>query len=406
MSNSTTNIKEIRKLVIKGFAWQYIPISISMLSESVVENVSSLKIAISIYNIFAFFSYIYGYSVLANATNKYAQYKGYKNYLYLYSILNHLGLPILFLLKSRNSNNKVAKEPLKEFNFLYIFTGWLAVSFLSTSFLALIALWIRGSEGLLEYIRSDRDFSTISSIFTTILYSWYLILEFKRSNLNYKHIFGSFKKIDFKLPLGLAITKYIFVRGINPPILYSLSFIFPQYVEYLTNKEYATTVIGWLCFAISALLLAPIIEELIFRGLILQKVAVKNSINIGLLISAIIFTLMHFRFDVVSLFVAGVLYGILYLKTKQLAAPILCHFFYNLIVVVRRIYNYFFSSVNPDAKITVIEYQQQFLEDWKWCVLFFALSAPYLCYFIYKNYPRNYSIEKLPYYANQRQSNN
>ena len=326
--------------------------------------------------------------------------------IYIYSILNIFGLSILCLLKSRNVNNTSLEEPLKEFSLLSIVAGYGAISILLTPFFISIALWIRGADGLGEYLKNNGDFSNISNVVASILFSWYLIRNFKRYNLNHKLIFGSLKKIDFKLPLGLAIIDYVFVWGINPPILYSLSFIFPQYVENFLNQKYATTIVGWAFFAISALLFAPVIEELIFRGIVLQKITVVKNINRALFISAISFALIHFRFDIFSLFIHAIIFAILYLKTKQLAYPILCHFFYNLIAVVRSIYNYFFSNINPDVKITVVEYQQQFLEDWKWCVLFLALSVPYLCYFIYKNYPRNYDIEKLPYYANQQQSSN
>ena len=405
MSNSTTNIKEIEKLVVLGLIWGYLPTYILALGEPFVKDIPGFEAIAILLRIFIFFFFLYSYAILANAANKYAQYKGYKNYFYIYSILNIFGLSILCLLKNKNSNNNISEEPLKEFSLLSILAGYGAISILLTPLFILTALWIRGADGLGEYIQNNEDFLVISNVVILILYIWYLIREFKRYNLDYKLIFGSLKKIDFKLPLGLAITDYVFVCGINPPILYGLSFIFPQYVEYLINKEYASTFIGWLCFAISALLFAPVIEELIFRGLILQKVAVVQNINKALLISAFGFAIVHFRFDLVSLFVGAIVLAILYLKTKQLAYPILCHFFYNLIAVARNIYTQYFSNNDPNLKLTVVEYRQQFIDDWKWCVLFFALSTPYLCYFIYKNYPRNYSIQKLPYYANQQNNN-
>ena len=90
----------------------------------------------------------------------------------------------------------------------------------------------------------------------------------------------------------------------------------------------------------------------------------------------------------------------LYLKTKQLAVPMLAHCFYNSIVIIRRIY-YHYLSVDSAATITVSQYQQQFLDNWQWKALYIALSLPYLLYFIHKHFPRNFDLEKLPYYANQ-----
>jgi membrane protease YdiL (CAAX protease family) len=129
----------------------------------------------------------------------------------------------------------------------------------------------------------------------------------------------------------------------------------------------------------------------------------QTNVIKGLMISAIAFALMHFRYDVITLFVTGVIYALLYLKTKQLAVPILCHFSYNLIVGVTNIYDQYFSGVDPSGRTTVAEYQQQFLDKWELNILFIALSAPYLIYFIYKNFPHNYDIQRLPYFANQRE---
>lgn len=125
----------------------------------------------------------------------------------------------------------------------------------------------------------------------------------RRANINYKLIFGSFKRIDFKLPIGLTIAEYLFAWGMNSIILYGLSFIVPKYVEYEINQKYVTSPVGWIGFAIGALLFAPLMEELLFRGIIFQKLAIQKNIIKGLLISAIAFAIIHFRYDVIPLFV-------------------------------------------------------------------------------------------------------
>lgn len=52
--------------------------------------------------------------------------------------------------------------------------------------------------------------------------------------------------------------------------------------------------------------------------------------------------------------------------------------------------------------MTVAEYRHQFLDNIELKILYIAFTAPYLSYFIFKNFPRNYGIEDLPYFANQR----
>jgi len=221
----------------------------------------------------------------------------------------------------------------------------------------------------------------------------------KSANLDRKTIFGSFKKVDTKLPIGLAIIEYIFAWGINPITLYGLSLLFPEYLDSLINQEYATAPISWVFVAISSLVYAPIMEEFFFRGIVFQKIAIKQNLLKGILISAIAFALIHFRFDLIPLFVFGVVCVTLYFKTKQLAVPIVYHFTYNLIVLSRRLYFQIFPD--PDTIHTVVEYQQHAREHMGIYALFLAISVPYLSYFIYKNFPRDRDIDKLPYFVNQ-----
>lgn len=144
------------------------------------------------------------------------------------------------------------------------------------------------------------------------------------------------------------------------------------------------------------------LEEFLFRGLIFQKIAIQKNLIKGLLISALAFASLHLRYDLITLFIAGIIYAVLYLKTKKLIYPILCHFFYNLIVVTRNIYEQFYSGVDPQLHFTVAQYQEKFLGNWKISILFVALSTPYLCYFIYKNLYPNLNNQELPYFNNQK----
>ncbi|MGL5942550.1 MAG: lysostaphin resistance A-like protein [Waterburya sp.] len=402
MSDSQISIKEIRKKFIQVIILEFSPILIFSWLEKWLE---SLPEAISFLNVlFAFMVLLYGYGLCCELADDYAQYKGYKNHFYIYSILNIFGLSILFLLKNRNLSNdlEIDRKPLLNFSISSIFISLFAISIAFTPLVILVAICLAGVKGFEEYISKNENFSAIFNTLISIIWAWYIIREFKRANINYKFIFGSFKRIDFKLPIGLTIAEYLFAGGMNSIILYGLSFIVPKYVEYELNQKHATSPVGWIGFAIGALLFAPLIEELLFRGIIFQKLAIQKSIIKGLLISAIAFAIIHFRYDVIPLFITGVIYTILYLKTKQLATSILCHFFYNFIVTVRNIYHQFYSGIEPDLKITVAEYQQQFLDNWKLDILFIALSTPYLCYFIYKNFPRNYDIKQLPYFTNQK----
>ena len=401
MQNSEINIKQVRTLTIQGIAWGYLPLFIIGL---IIPWLETLPEAIEILiTLPTFTTFVYGYIVCAKAADKYAKYKGYKNFFYIYSILNIFGLSFLFLLNNRNKTNHDSsnKTPLENFSISAIFISWFAIPLLFIPFFMLIALWIAGVQGFEEYHQNNENFSEITDIPVLIVISWYFIKEFKRANLNYKHIIGSWRRIDFKLPIKIAIIKFLFAWGANNITLYGLSFIIPEYVEHQINQQYATSVFGWICFAIGALIFAPIMEELIFRAILFQKLVITKNIHKALIISSIAFAVIHFRYDVIPLFIAGVLYTILYLKTNQLIIPIISHFFYNLIVTIANLHDWVSSDTDSAIQTTIAEFQQQVSDRMELYILLLAVSVPYLCYFIYKNYPRHYNVDKLPYFVNQ-----
>ena len=402
MQNSEINIREIRNLTIQGIACQFLPLFILGLLAPQLENLpgsEALKLLIALLVLILFGC---GYGICADAADKYAAYKGYKNPLCIYSILNIFGLFILFLLTNKNIiSEDDGQEPLNKFSIKYIFTSYLVIPFFIIFFLSIFGFILLG-EGFKDYYQNNKNFSTFAEILTAIALTWYFIKEFNQAKINYKHILGSLKRINFKLPIGLAIIEYLFASGLNPIILYGLSSIVPKYVENQINQEYATTLISWILLSITALIYAPIMEELFFRGIIFQKLAIKKGFLNALMISAILFAAIHLRFDIIPLFITGFVSVILYFKTKQLATSIIYHFGYNFVVLIRRLYYQLVSNTDPSIQTTVAEFQQQFSDRFELYILFLAVSTPYLGYFIYKNFPRNYDIEKLPYFANQK----
>ena len=85
-----------------------------------------------------------------------------------------------------------------------------------------------------------------------------------------------------------------------------------------------------LSFIVSATVLAPIHEELLFRGL-LQGAVFDNS-WIGLVLTSSLFSFLHEPYDVPSFFYylfGGLLLGFAYKKSQNLWVSTLVHMFYN-----------------------------------------------------------------------------
>ena len=101
----------------------------------------------------------------------------------------------------------------------------------------------------------------------------------------------------------------------------------------------AAPIIGLLDFCI----LAPILEEILMRGFLLEGLSINYEKIVALLISAALFAMLHFNIaQIVPSFICGVILGLLYFHTGSIFSCILAHMGYNLIaysVIVLPIYN-------------------------------------------------------------------
>lgn len=78
-------------------------------------------------------------------------------------------------------------------------------------------------------------------------------------------------------------------------------------------------------------ILTPIIEEILYRGIILHLFLQRYSVKISLILSSLIFAFIHFKFIGFGyLFLYGLLFGFAYYKTNSLFTSILLHFLINL----------------------------------------------------------------------------
>lgn len=79
-------------------------------------------------------------------------------------------------------------------------------------------------------------------------------------------------------------------------------------------------------------LLAPVVEELLMRGLVLDGLRGSCGVPGALLLSSLLFAILHFNMvQTLSAFVCGLILGTLYLKTGSVFCCILAHCGYNLI---------------------------------------------------------------------------
>lgn len=223
-----------------------------------------------------------------------------------------------------------------------------------------------------------------------ILISWWIIRNFKRVNINYHKFIGDFPfnynwlflfTIIFSviiLSLGLGeLSRYI-ISTIDPNILSNL----PSTSFFYTPHD--TPLAPFLNFMefIIAVIMAPIVEEFLFRGVLLHRFTIKWGIKWGVLTSSIIFGLLHS--DIIGAFIFAIVMCILYIKTASILVPILAHMVNNMLAYGTQI----ISTFSPQSTLAS--------HNLGVAVLLLIISMMVIIYFLYRNWPQRYW--KPPYF--------
>lgn len=169
-------------------------------------------------------------------------------------------------------------------------------------------------------------FSTIGVLISAIILTKFTL---SKRNQKYKNfITNNSERINFKIiviTLITAVSLSIVILNINSLI------ISPDYENPLLKTIFKDNMIG----IIFALLIAPIMEEVIFRGIILGGLKKNYSMLSALLISSLLFSISHFTLvQLVPTFIAGIYFGYIFYKSGSLILSMFAHFSYNLFPII------------------------------------------------------------------------
>ncbi|HFJ9462189.1 CPBP family glutamic-type intramembrane protease [Bacillus cereus] len=203
---------------------------------------------------------------------------------------------------------------------------------------------------------SENTMEVISQI--TVFFVFPLLWLYVKTNKN-NIVFNSFFYKPGHLPWGLivlaTIMGMIFSVGISQIQFYILAHTLPNFLVTMLedgNVINTSNVYMTIFTFISACVLAPIMEEVIFRGFFLQRMAYKWGIKKAVIISSIIFGLGHF--DVIGAFMFGVVMCLLYIKTQNIWTNIAVHALNNLIATSMQ-----FFGGEESGTISITELQAQ-----------------------------------------------
>lgn len=98
------------------------------------------------------------------------------------------------------------------------------------------------------------------------------------------------------------------------------------------------------CFGFAAIVLAPVSEEILFRGILYPAIKLRGYPKIALISTSLVFALIHGSLmTLVPLFFLSLVFVWLYERTGTLAAPIVAHSFFNAV-------NFFVFIYRPEIE--------------------------------------------------------
>ncbi len=131
----------------------------------------------------------------------------------------------------------------------------------------------------------------------------------------------------------VAMTFFYFLLALLLQVVINLLLIYGLGIEQkaVTNSDEIESIINmnkW--FVIVVVVSAPIIEEVIFRGILFRRLALRGFFWPGLLTSSILFAAGHLMLTAfITFMLLGILLAMLYHRTQRFWAPIGLHFLIN-----------------------------------------------------------------------------
>lgn len=148
-------------------------------------------------------------------------------------------------------------------------------------------------------------------------------------------LFANLTPSGVALALGCSALFYLLLdKGLDP--LFEKAFpsseqAYQETVEGLTKAPVASF--------LQICVIAPVIEELLMRGFILSGLRTAYGTAVGLLVSSVLFALLHLNMvQTLSSLICGVVLGLLYIKTGSVFCCIIGHCGYNLLSYFSMIY--------------------------------------------------------------------
>lgn len=223
--------------------------------------------------------------------------------------------------------------------------SYLKLIFIPLFFIFIFGVLLLGSDIFQKCLGYDKELSyLIINICELISFIFVLIIYKKLFVVNYKKIIG-FRTLKLKKAFSFSLISVGFFFFLQSSIVYFLWKI-NILEEYATASDATYTIKEFIIYRFGTVILAPIYEEMCCRIIPLYVMKGKTNVVISIIITSIIFTILHGRglSGNIELLIVASLYAIIFLKTENGVYPILAHMINNLANAIIVIINSFYPS--------------------------------------------------------------
>lgn len=182
-----------------------------------------------------------------------------------------------------------------------------------------------GNDALDMVVTWHSELLSLAAMLITLIFArWQRIRFFSRARISWK----GFLFAAVVMLAAIGISSLVDYLGQN----------FSSYTntqnEILLEDVYSQA--SWLLSFMSIVIIAPFVEEIIFRGFLMQQLF-RNRLWLGWIVSSLLFCAAHVPTDFVSFLlylIPGIALGGILYKTKRLELTIFAHFLNNFIAFI------------------------------------------------------------------------
>ena len=182
--------------------------------------------------------------------------------------------------------------------------------------------------------------------------------------------------------VGLLATALVFSIGSWYVTAYLLSRLVPGTMEWLMTLEtpVADSVVSHALSTIIVIVIAPAVEEVLFRGILIGRWATKWRLRTAVVATALVFGILHV-FNIVGATALGLITALLYLQTGTLIVPIAFHAANNLVPTLAE---FAFGSDEPGTLAVELEEIEAMLLSG---LVMMAVTLPVLLWYTWRQWP-------------------